>query len=131
MSNRTLTLISSVVAGFFVLFCIIALLLAEDKGTGFIYNQDGTFSAGFIYLMIFMIMMMLGCIFTALSYFKNNYMFLLIGTLFYIISSLPILFYTMNLNMLIPNFYIFTVYSAIPLFINVINIFFINHFRKK
>lgn len=131
MSNRTLTFLSTVVAGFFVLFCLIALMISQDKGANFIYDAQGNLSEGFVYLLIFMLLMLAGGILTALSYLKNNFVFLLVGTLLYIISSLPILIYTMNLSTLTPNYYIFTLYSAIPVLINAINIFFIHHFRRK
>lgn len=131
MSNRTLTLLSTVVAGFFVLFCLIALIITQNNGANFIYDANNNLSAGFYFLMIFMLLMILGAIFTALSYIKSNYSYLILGTIFYIISSLPILIYTMNLSTLAPNFYIFTLYSAIPILINVINMFFINRYRKK
>ncbi|MDF9867390.1 magnesium-transporting ATPase (P-type) [Bacilli bacterium PM5-3] len=127
MFNRTLILLSVSLTVIVLAFTGFTLYLAFSNG---IFTNPETsevvfkINNHFIMFIIFIVLSLLGAVFTGISYKKQSMLLLIIGTLCLFASSIPSVFYNFEINSKDP--FLFSKLIAPSFVLNVIQIFLAN-----
>lgn len=124
MLNRTLIMISVSLMVIIVFFNFITLYIAFDQGV--FTNAVGQFhiefnSAIFVYV-VFIVVALIGAVLTGLSYKNQSMSQLYLGTLFFIICSIPSVVYNLN-NGGSQDPFLLAKFAAPSAFLNILQIF--------